>query len=482
MVSLRQMKIFTVKHLTFDFSKAKTIVGISADFLGTWFSHVENNRQYADTRRISDKHREMSRHFQFESNLSLTGSNADYRSPIKPSDIGPLVTAIYNRIANRMGVSPINSAKLNLENTKVLDMAVNDLLATKGESIVVCGANDPAVQVIVNGINELLGNYGTTVLRNNPQLYRQGNDIEFSNFVKELNAGKVDGVIFFNCNPVYDSPEGVAIESGISKVKLTVSTSDRMDETSALVEYVAPDHHYLEQWNDTELKPGSYSMVQPTISPLFSTRQAPESFLKWSGNATEYYAYLQINWRENFFTKQTDTSNFQMFWDKCLYDGVYEVDAEVPSYAFDNASLTASAASIAQNYKPVGNGLELALYEKLGVGNGSHANNPWLQELSDPISKATWDNYVTISIAMANEMDIKMTEGETELVTLTADGQSMEVPVLVQPGQANGTIGLAIGYGRTRSGRVGDNVGVNAYPLISKINGAYVMDVLGGGA
>ena len=462
---------------SYDFSKAQTIVSVGADFLGTWVSPIEFTKQYSKTRKINEHHREMSRHYQFESNLSLTGANADYRTPIKPSQVGPLVAALYNAIATKAGAAKVSAPSAG----DVVNMtkAANELWANRGKSLIVAGSNDPAVQILVNGINTMLGNYGTTISTATPIKYRQGDDNAMSSFAKELNGGSVKGVIFFNCNPVYDSVEGAAIAKGLSKASLTVSTSDRMDETASAVTYVAPDHHYLEQWNDVELRAGYYSLVQPTIAPLFSTRQAPESFLKWAGQTVEYYTYLQNNWKETFFTQQADTSNFQTFWDKALFDGVFETGAAANEYTYDLAAANSAATSISQNYKGGGE-IELALYEKLGIGSGAQANNPWLQEMSDPITKATWDNYLTISMSMASQLGIEMVEGETQLVELTVGGNTVKVPALVQPGQAEGTVGLAVGYGRTKAGKVADNLGVNAYPFITKLNGANVMDVFAG--
>lgn len=462
---------------SYDFSKAQTIVSVGADFLGTWVSPIEFTKQYSKTRKINEHHREMSRHYQFESNLSLTGANADYRTPIKPSQVGPLVAALYNAIATKAGAAKVSAPSAG--DVANMTKAANELWANRGKSLIVAGSNDPAVQVLVNGINTMLGNYGTTISTATPIKYRQGDDNAMSSFAKELNGGSVKGVIFFNCNPVYDSVEGAAIAKGLSKASLTVSTSDRMDETASAVTYVAPDHHYLEQWNDVELRAGYYSLVQPTIAPLFSTRQAPESFLKWAGLTVEYYTYLQNNWKETFFTQQADTSNFQTFWDKALFDGVFETGAAANEYTYDLAAANSAATSISQNYKGGGE-IELALYEKLGIGSGAQANNPWLQEMSDPITKATWDNYLTISMSMASQLGIEMVEGETQLVELTVGGNTVKVPALVQPGQAEGTVGLAVGYGRTKAGKVADNLGVNAYPFITKLNGANVMDVFAG--
>ena len=463
---------------SYDFSKAKTIVSIGADFLGTWLSPIEFTKQYSKTRKINAKHREMSRHYQFESNMSLTGANADYRTAIKPSQVGPIVGAMYNAVAAQKGQAGVSTPSAG--DVPNMQQAARDLLAAgAGNTLVVAGSNDPAVQVLVNGINNMLGNYGSTINTGNPMHFRQGNDEAMATFVSDLNAGNVDAVVFFNCNPVYDSAQGTALEAALSKAKTKISTSDRKDETTALVDYIAPDHHYLEQWNDAELKQGHFSLVQPTISPLFDTRQAPESLLAWSGKVVEYHKYLQDNWRENYFSLQSDTTNFDMFWDTTLYNGVYHTEGDNTTYTYNAAAAGAAATSIAQNYKGGGN-IELALYEKLAIGNGSQANNPWLQEASDAITKATWDNYLTISQAMADEMGIEMTEDSTKLVTLTVGGTTVTVPALIQPGQAPGTVGLALGYGRTKAGRVGNEVGVNAYPFITKLNGANVYDVFAG--
>ena len=463
---------------SYDFSKAKTIVSVGADFLGTWISPIEFSKQYAQTRKINEHHREMSRHYHFESNLSLTGSNADYRSPIKPSQVGPVVAAMYNAIASKAGQAKVSGG--NAGDVAHLSAAANELWANRGKSIVVCGSNDPAVQVLVNGINAMLENYGSTIDTSIPVNYRQGDDVAMANMAKDLSGGRVAAVIFFNCNPLYDSAEAKALSAGLAKASLTVSTSDRMDETAAAVKYVAPDHHYLEQWNDAELRAGYLSLTQPTISPLFKTRQAPESMLKWAGQTVEYFTYLKNNWMETYFPMQSEVSSFQVFWDKSLYDGVVDFGGTNKTYSYDFTAATSAATSIAQNYKTDGAGLQMALYQKVSIGDGSQANNPWLQEMPDTITKATWDNYVTISMAHANELGISMKEGVTELVSLTVGGETVEIPAIVQPGQAEGTIGLAVGYGRTKAGKVADNLGVNAYPFMTKLNGANTMDVLAG--
>ncbi len=301
---------------SYDFSKAKTIVSIGADFLGTWVSPIEFTKQYASTREISEDKREMSRHYQFESNLSLTGANADYRGMIRPSQEGLVVAQLYNLVAGKGG-----KVSFSEDVDKKLEKAAADLLENKGSSLVVAGSNDKAIQTVVNAINDLLGNYGTTINLALPVNFRKGNDEKMAAFIADAKDGKVAGVIFYNCNPVYDHPMGAELGAALKNVALTVSTSYTPDETASASAYMAPDHHYLESWNDFEPKPNSYSLSQPAITPIFKTRQAQESFAVWSGGGTEdYFSVVQANWKNWFYDKKDISSDFQSFWDKCLYE------------------------------------------------------------------------------------------------------------------------------------------------------------------
>lgn len=458
---------------SYDFGKAKVIVSVGADFLGTWVSPIEFTKQYAENRKVSEEKREMSRHFQFESNLSLTGANADYRSMIRPSQEGLVIAQLYNLISGN-GASAI-SGIANLEK------AAEELKANQGQCLVVSGSNDKAIQVVVNAINNLLGNYGSTILTASPVNFRQGNDEAMAAFVSDVQGGKVGAVFFYNCNPVYDHPMGAELEKALKGVSLSVSTSTTPDETASASGYIAPDHHYLESWNDFSPKPNSYSLAQPAITPLFKTRQAQESFLVWAGEQNvEYFSFVKENWKNWFFAKQTGI-DFQSFWDKCLFDGVYdEASAEVKAPAF-NANVEGAMASIASTYKASNTSMEVILYESYGVGAGTQANNPLLQELPDPITKAVWDHYATISQKDAAALGINNdAEGRTQLLTITASGKTMKLAALVQPGQAPGTIGVAVGYGRTKAGIVAEGIGQNAYPFASLQNGAISYTVSGG--
>jgi molybdopterin-containing oxidoreductase family iron-sulfur binding subunit len=453
---------------SYDFSKAKVIVSIGADFLGTWISPIEFSKQFAVNREVNEEKRDMSRLYSFESNLSLTGANADYRSMIKPSQQGVVASQLYSLLSGG-GKSEIT----------YLAKAANDLKANQGASLVVCGSNDKNVQVVVNAINNLLGNYGTTILPNAPVNFRQGNDEEMNAFMEEAKGGKIDGVIFYNCNPIYDHPKGDSLAGALKNISLSVSTSTTPHETASVSGYMAPDHHYLESWNDAEPKANSFSLSQPAITPLFKTRQAGESFLVWAGETnTEYFSFVKEYWRTRFFAAQTATLDFQSFWDKCLYDGVYEVASEAKTFTF--AGNVDAALSAIASVKGAGQ-FELAIYDSIGIGNGSQANNPLLQELPDPITKATWDHYVTISLKDATALGINNdAEGRTQLVDLTANGKTIRVAALVQPGQASGTLGVAVGYGRTKVGKVGEGIGANAYPLVGATGESLSYHVISG--
>ncbi|GHN03183.1 quinol:cytochrome C oxidoreductase [Cytophagales bacterium WSM2-2] len=469
---------------SYDFSKAKTIVSIDADFLGTWLSPIEFTKQYAVNREVSEDKREMSRHYQFESNLSLTGANADYRTMIKPSQLGLVVAQLYNLIAAKAGKSSLSAS---IDKVANLEKAAEELWSNKGSALVVCGSNDSAVQVLINGINDMLGSYGSTINMMLPINFRKGNDEKMSAFVNDAKDGKIGAVIFYNCNPVYDHPMGETLANALKNIALSVSTSYTPDETASASAYMAPDHHYLESWNDFEPKNNSFSLSQPAITPIFKTRQAQVSLLTWAGeNVEDYFSVIQSNWKSWFNEKDMD---FQSFWDKCLYDGVYlpvakevkakdgkakDSKAKEPKALSFAGNVDGAASSIAAGYKASNDGAEICIYESYGVGNGSMANNPLLQELPDPITKAVWDHYVTISQKDAVKWGINNdAEGNTQKLKITANGKTVTLGALVQPGQAEGTIGLALGYGRTKVGIVAENLGVNVYPMATVVNGSW---------
>jgi MoCo/4Fe-4S cofactor protein with predicted Tat translocation signal len=448
---------------SYDFSKAKVIVSIAADFLNSWVAPIESTVQYGKTREVGEDKKEMSRHYQFEAILSLTGANADYRTQIKPSQEGAVAVELYNLLAAKAGKSALSGGG----DVKYLKKAANDLWAAKGNALVVAGSNDRSIQVVVNAINDMLGSYGTTILPGAPVNYKQGDDEAMANLINEIDGAKIGAVIFYNCNPVYDHPMGGKLSAALKKVTLSVSTSYKEDETAAATQFIAPDHHYLEAWNDAEPKKGFFSLAQPTITPIFRSRAAQESFLTWAGESNvDYFEYVKNNWGSWFGPAGLD---FQSFWDKCLYDGVFETSASETAGAVTfSGDVSAAASAIAQ---AKASGVEVVVYESGNLGNGSQANNPLLHELPDPITKAVWDHYVTVSPKDA--AGISFQESFTKYATFSVNGVAVKLPILVQPGQTPGTIGIPLGYGRTKAGKVAETVGGhNAYALVAMKNGS----------
>jgi len=438
----------------YRFKQAKVVVSFGADFLGSWLSTVEYTKGYTAARQLQDGRKEMLRHYQFESGLTLTGSNADVRFPIKPSEEGAIVLALYNAIATTKSGQLLSGAPSSVD---VSDLA-NDLLENEKQSIVISGSNDVNIQLLVNGINQLLGNYGQTIGLENPLMTKQGIDKDTDGLLTQLKAGSVKALLVWNANPVYDHPKGKEFAEAIKKTGLSVSLSERPDETTALCQYVLPESNLLESWNDLEPKSGIYSLSQPVIAPIFNSRQAQSTLLKWTGVETNYRDYIKNFWKETQFPKQKNTTDFRQFWNTALQNGVFETVQESKlAYSADGISQTSS------QIKGAVSGIEVALYESVGIGNGKYANNPWLQELPDPVAKISWDNFAAIPVAYATENGLK----NEDVISING----IELPVFVQPGQAKDTISVALGYGREIAGKVGDQTGTNLYPYVGIENG-----------
>ena len=429
----------------YKFDKANIIVSFGADFIGNWAS-ADYSNDYIKGR--NPKSGRMSKHYQLETNLSLTGANADYRIQISPSEQEFLLYDLYNAIEGK---------KLTDQR---LQPVLKDLLANKSSSIVVSDSNNIDIQFIVNAINNKLKNYNNTININNPFYLKKGDSNRMLELFEEMKNGKVGAIITYCSNPAYTLPNAKMFIDALKNVDIKISTSSYMDETASLMQYVCPDHHNLESWGDANPSHGKYTLMQPTIQPLFNTRQFQDSLLKWcdrSDYQTDYQSYLKNYWLD----KGID-------WHKSLHDGYF--DFKDPSLKIEYSFRKVFSAP---NEKKKSNiELELCVYESIGLGDGVQANNPWLQEFPDPITRACWDNYLTISPITAEKLGLKnwnVSNGglNGDLVRIKSESTEMIVPVLIQPGQAQNTAGIAVGYGRTKSGRAGNNVGVNAFPLIN---------------
>jgi MoCo/4Fe-4S cofactor protein with predicted Tat translocation signal len=449
----------------YHFENAKAIVSLGADFLGTWLSPVAFSKQYAAGKKINEKNPSMSKHIHFESVASLTGSNADEKYLHRPSETGAIAAALLSAVTGG-SVTGISDATLKAG----IQNAAKALVENKGAALVVAGSNDVNVQIIVNAINNAVGAGGSTInwaARNNT---RTGVDANFVQLVKDMNAGSVGTLILVGANPAYSWHDAAGFTAGLAKVKTTISFATKQDETAVLCKFVLPDHHYLESWGDAEAISGNVSFIQPTIYPLFKTRQWQDSLLKWSGNTSDYLAYLKSYWS----TKLGGDAG----WDKALQDGVLATTPAAFSAGSFSSAAVANAVSAATSAKK-GGAIELVLYEKVGIGAGQGASNPWLQELPDPVTRATWDNYVIVSPALARTLlKIDLNNGgqadayevnpPKPVVKVTVGGKSIELPALIIPGTHPETIGIAVGYGRSENiGKAANGVGKNAFALAS---------------
>lgn len=465
---------------SYQFGNAKVVVSLGADFLGTWLYPVQFQRDYVEGKKIRGKGSDVNKLYQFESMMSVTGANADERYTHKPSETGRVAAALLDALSGR-GISGINNPKLKAGIEKV----AKDLAANRGKALVVCGSNNPNIQVIVNAINEAVGANGTTINWGLPLQTKQGIDGEMATLIADMDAGRVGGVILYEVNPAYNYYDAPKFLSAIKKVRVTISCNEKMDETSEQCKYVVPSHHFLESWGDTEVKPGYFSMLQPTINPLFKTRQFQESLLKWSGNNTPYESYFRQYWTEKL---GTDGYNH------ALQNGIVEPAAAATGgggATFNTGAVQAATAAVAAAREVKGR--ELMLYQNVAMGDGKQANNPWLLELPDPITRACWDNYVMISPALGKELfDIDISNAreadkyevhpDRTVVKVTMGSRSIELPAMIVPGMNNDTIAIPVGYGRSSAkpentadyiGRAVVGVGKNVFPFAG-FNGSTV--------
>ncbi len=433
------------------FDKADLIVGMNCDFLGTWLSPAEFTSQYTKRRKLNKDNPLLSKHIQFETGLTLTGSNADERYTIKPSEEKLVLAALYHQISKKAGLNTLHTPPSPVP----VDELADSLWSHKGRSLLVSGTNDIACQVLTSAINTLLGNEGVTIAYQDACQLGSGNDRAMMELLDDMEMGKVGGLIMHQVNPAYDFPYAERFVKGLAKLSLSVSTTSQLDETLKHCTYSCPDNHYLESWTDAQPYLGMYSLGQPVIQKLFDTRSFLETINTWCGSSLDSYQYIRNYWEKNLFSLQKDGGSFNTFWTKILQDGVYEMPVNQTVFKRNETvvpmMLSNIAAAQTQN-------IELQVYESIAIGNGQYANNPWLQELPDPVSKVTWDNYVAISPKTAKELGL--IQGD-----LVRVADLIELPVLVQPGQAPQTISIALGYGRTDTGKAG-KTGKNAYPLV----------------
>ncbi|RRQ49425.1 4Fe-4S dicluster domain-containing protein [Maribacter algicola] len=460
----------------YNFENADLIVSFGADFLADWQGGGYSSG-YSKGR--VPKNGKMSRHVQLEANMSLTGANADKRFPLTPTAQKVVLAKLYGKL-NGTSVGGNTS-----DYDAIVDQIAAEIKKAGSNAVVVTGLDDLNAQAVVLAINKMLGSKAFDPT--SPRYTRKGNVKMLEVLISDMKAGRVGALIMDGVNPMYSLPNAADFKEGLEKTDLSVLFTTNWNETAEVVQYAAASNHYLESWGDTQIKKGHYSLMQPTIKELFDTKQFQSALLGWMGSDASYYDYIKDTWTSSILNGAS--------WNQALQDGVFEaqsttVDMEVgsaPAPVAEETEMESTSVPLASAVRSLANatsgGMELTLYSKVGMGDGQQASNPWLQEFPDPITRVSWDNYVTISKSDAETLgveNVNVANGgmDGNYVNLTVNGVTIQnVPVVVQPGQAKGSLGLSFGYGKTVGMKEEMQTGVNAFKLYEGFNANQVVTV-----
>lgn len=431
----------------YRFDHADVIVSLDADFLGLDCLAPVWIRQYTERRRVGPQAGSMNRLYVVEANYSLTGANADHRWRARPGEIAEVARAL----ARQLGLAGFKV--LDSGAPKWLAAVARDLERHRGRSLVLAGPRQPAfVHALVDWINHALGNAGRTIYYTEPVV--RTSTKELSELAAEAQAGQVKTLVILGGNPVYTAPADVEFAALMKRVPLTIHLGQERDETAALATWHLPEAHYLESWGDGRAADGTAAIQQPTIAPLFGGRTAAELVALLA----DYPRRRGYDIVRDYWLRQWKGQDGEQAWARALHDGVIAgTGFRAVSVAPDVRRLQGLLAQGAAG----GGELEIEFFPSSAAYDGRFANNGWLQEAPDPITKLTWDNAACLSPATARKLGLD----SGDVVELEGGGRRILAPVWILPGHADGAISLAVGYGRTRCGRVGNRVGHNAYPL-----------------
>jgi MoCo/4Fe-4S cofactor protein with predicted Tat translocation signal len=437
----------------YHFDKANVVLSLDSGFLSSGPGSLRYARDFMSRRRVRNGTRSMNRLYVIETAPTSTGSLADHRLPVRPSQ----VEAYARTLAAALGIAGGASAPSHAEWIAALG---RDLQANRGASIVIAGDEQPpVVHALAFAINQALGNIGSTITIIDPIEVAPVNQVEsLRKLVADMKSGAVKTLIMLGGNPVFDAPADFNFKEALQHVSMRVHLSHYYDETSELAHWHIPEAHYLEMWGDARGHDGTVSIIQPLIAPLYNGRSAYEVMAVMNGLDLAGYDIVRSYWKAN-----APAVDFESNWRKWLHDGLVAGSTPAPRGGATAAAVPPPSPAAAQ-------GIDIQLRCDPTIYDGRFANNGWLQELPKPITKITWDNAVLISPATAKRLGVGPTEAQvnermTTMVRLQVRGQVMELPVWLVPGHADDAITVHYGYGRTRCGKVGDGVGFNVYPL-----------------
>ena len=434
----------------YNFEKADVILSLDADFLASGYpGFTYYARQFA-IKRVPDKTGKMSRFYSIQSTPTCTSGKADERLPVRASEIEP----IARTIAAAVGAGGAAPGNLNPEYQKFVAAVVKDLLAHKGAALVVPGDDQPpAVHALAHAINHALGAQGNTVIYTEPvQVKPADQTAALKTLVGEMNDGKVDMLVIVGANPIYGAPVDFGFADAMRKVSLRIHHSLYNDETTELAHWHVNAAYYLEQWGDTRAFDGTASIIQPLIAPLYNGKSDYEFIYSLVGSPeTSGYDIVRQYWQGQIKV------DFETAWRKVLNDGL------IPDTALPAKTVAPKGGDVPATAAVNPNAMEVIFRHDPMTYDGSWANNAWLQETPKPITNLCWDNPVLISPAQAKKSGLDT----GDIVEISVNGRKVNGPIWPQPGHPDNAITVFVGYGRSKCGNVGTDVGFDAYKLRS---------------
>jgi len=432
-------------NVAYDFTKANVVVTLGSDFMGEGPGHLRYARDFMSRRRVrKGVTQSINRLYAIEGSMTNTGSVADHRIAVRPSQIESYARQILAGASDH----------------PVMKALIGDLQANRGASVVIAGDEQPAsVHAIAHAINSMLGNIGSTVLVTDPIEVAPTNQLaSLTELVRDMNAGAVKALVMLGGNPIFDAPADLKFGEAFEKVPFRAHLSPYYDETSLRCHWHIPETHYLETWGDARAHDGSVTIQQPLIAPLYNGRAASEVVGAMIGGLDQTpYQAVKSYWFAHGANEQT--------WREWLHAGVIPNSAPAPRAA------SAAAPPTTDNRQPT-TGFDLEIRHDPTIYDGRFANNAWLQELPKPQTKVTWDNVLVVGPKTAEkigfgaeERDPMVNAKETRFVELSYRGANIRLPIWVCPGWAEDVATVYFGYGRERGGHVANGPGFNTYGL-----------------
>ncbi len=465
---------------------ADIIIDIDSDFLGKGRNKLEFARQMAN-RRDSFNVSNFNRLYSIESGLSLTGLTADHRLRLRPDATLGFVLALANELVVKRGVGVFArdeaiKQSLKAHNLKafasrysldigVLNAMVSDLVDNKGKSVLFAGEHhSQELHVAVNFINEVIASRNLWSKDYSLAHDDLADSDEIVKLVDSMRSGEVDLIVHVDTNPVFHLPTDYDYASALKKVPTKIALTMVESETSKVSDLVLPIHHYLESWGDSHSRVGIYNLRQPVIQPLYGSREQEEGtrqwehiFLTWTEGKHEENAYLEslkAHWKQYIFPQINSPQQFSMFWNSSLHDGMVQIQVRRPNWQFNPLAFVGVAAR--KFVAPEENSYAVRLSPSYHLADGRHANNGWLQENPHPVSKVVWDNYAAISKATAAALKVEA----NDYLNIVVGNRKVKLPVFIQPGTAENTVTVELGYGRSSAGTVGTEIGHNVNNLL----------------